>query len=318
MTDFLSSDSLSSVLAGAFSATLVILVIGVAVRLLWPARRPAQPPIPEPADAPDNTNDDARFLLLHQQIQAVNDNVNQLQRLFRNVKLRGSWGEVQLGAILSEMLSPAQYETNVAVDPMSSERVEFALKLPLPDQTYLWLPIDAKCPVEDFERLQDAWEHNDAAAAQSAGRALKRRLLAEAADISAKYIRPPYSTDFALLFLPIEGIYQYALQDAELVQAMERQHRVIPTGPSTISAVLNLLQASHRSMALANSEREVWQLLGTARSEFAAFGEALAKTQKKSDELAANLDNMARRLRVIERKLSQLENAAADSQKQLD
>ena len=266
----------------------------------------------------ENANYDARFLMLHQQMQAVNDNVNRLQQLFRNVKLRGSWGEVQLGAILAEILSPAQYRANVAVDPLSSERVEFALKLPLPDRTYLWLPIDAKCPIEDFERLQQAWESNDSAAAQSAGRAFKRRLLAEAADISAKYIRPPYSTDFALLFLPIEAIYQYAISDAELVQAMERQHRVIPTGPSTISAVLNLLQLSHRSMALANSEQEIHRLLGTAKDEFASFGDALTKTRKKSDELAANLDNMARRLRVIERKLSALENAADDPQKQLD
>lgn len=325
MTNLLASLSLSSVLTGAFSATLVILVIGVVVRLLWPVHRPAPPPAPAPADAPDNTgnsandaaNNDTRFLMLHQQIQAVNDNVNQLQRLFRNVKLRGSWGEVQLGAILSEMLSPAQYEANVAVDPMSSERVEFALKLPLPDQTYLWLPIDAKCPVEDFQRLQQAQEHNDTAAAQSAARALHRRLLAEAADIAAKYIRPPYSTDFALLFIPIESIYQYALTDADLIQTMERQYRVIPTGPGTISAVLNLLQVSHRSMALATSEREIWQTLSAARSEFAAFDNALGRTRKKADELTADLDNMAKRLRIIERRLSQLENAA-DSQKQLD
>ena len=295
------------------------------VFLLIDRHRRHQPDIGNSPDT-NNTNNtdnntanyDARFLMLHQQMQAVNDNVNRLQQLFRNVKLRGSWGEVQLGAILAEMLSPAQYQANVAVDPLSSERVEFALKLPLPDRTYLWLPIDAKCPIEDFERLQQAWESNDTAAAQSAGRAFKRRLLAEAADISANYIRPPYSTDFAMLFLPIEAIYQYAISDAELVQAMERQHRVIPTGPSTISAVLNLLQLSHRSMALAGSEQEIRRLLGTARDEFASFGDALTKTRKKSDELAAHLDNMARRLRVIEHKLSVLENAGDDPQKQLD
>lgn len=313
------------------AALVIILLLTVLLILLFRLQHttPDQKPDKKPdentnknTDEKPNTNTKpdpniANFLLLNQQIQSVNDNVNRLQQLFRNIKLRGSWGEIQLGAILSEMLIPAQYEANVAIDPLSNERVEYALKLPLPDNTYLWLPIDSKCPIEDFERLQAAIEQNDSAATQSAARALRRRILSESADIAAKYIRPPYGTDFALLFIPIESIYQYTLTDTELIQSMERQYRVIPTGPSTLSAVLNLLQLSHRSMALATSERELWQTLDTAKSEFAAFDDSIAKTRKKAEELTNNLDNMSRRLRIIERRLNQLENST-DSQKPLD
>lgn len=247
-------------------------------------------------------------------VNAVDDNMQQLQRLFRNVKLRGGWGEVQMSAILAQMLTPAQYETNVAIDPESAERVEFALKLPLPDNTHLWLPIDAKCPVEDFERWQAAVEQNNREEAEKCSRALARRLQDEARDIAEKYIRPPYSTDFALLFLPIEGIYQWAVGEPALMQELERKWRVIPTSPSTISAVLNLVQLSHRSLAISQSEGQVWQYLAGVKQEMANLDEAIGKSQKKATEMTNSLDALARRLRVLQRRLNDLEKLEKLSQ----
>lgn len=244
---------------------------------------------------------------LDTKIGAVDNNMQQLQRLFRNVKLRGAWGEAQLAAILSELLTPAQYDTNVAIDPESAERVEFALKLPLPDNTYMWLPIDAKCPIEDFERWQQAAELGDRDLAEKYGRALGRRLLEESADVAQKYIRPPYSTDFALLFLPIEGIYQWAINQPALIQDMERKWRVIPCSPSTITAVLNLVQVAHRSMAISQRENEVWRYLGNIKQEVANFDGAITKSRKKTAELTNSLDELARRLRALDRRLTELE-----------
>lgn len=244
-------------------------------------------------------------------VTAVDDNMQQLQRLFRNVKLRGGWGEIQLSAILAQMLTPAQYDTNVAIDPESAERVEFAIKLPLPDNTHLWLPIDAKCPVEDFERWQAGMEHNNRDEAEKCSRALARRLQDEARDIAEKYIRPPYSTDFALLFLPVEAVYQWAVNEPALVQDMERKWRVIPTSPSTISAVLNLVQLSYRSLAISQSEAAVWQYLAGVKQELANFDEAIAKSQKKAAEQTNHLDNLSRRLRVLQRRLADLEKLEA-------
>jgi DNA recombination protein RmuC len=293
--------------AGLTAATVAVILF--IVLLIIGSRRH------NPDDIDEAYNNDTKqeetenqILLLSHQIQAVNENVNQLQRLFRNVKLRGSWGEIQLGAILAEFLNPSQYESNVAIDPESRERVEFALKLPLQDNTFLWLPIDAKCPIEDFERLQNATEENDLPGVQAAEKALSRRILAEAADISSKYIRPPYSTDFALLFLPIESIYQWFLQQPELAQTMQQQYRVIACGPSTISAVLNLVQLSHQTLALSRSETEVWSTLAAVKQEMLSFDEAISKTQKKAAELTANLENMSHRLRMLERRLNRLEN----------
>lgn len=254
---------------------------------------------------------------LNTQMGAVDENMQHLQRLFRNVKLRGGWGEVQLSAILSEFLTPSQYEENVAIDPESSERVEFALKLPLPDNTHLWLPIDAKCPIEDFERWQAAAEQNNRDEAEKCARALTRRLLDEARDIAGKYIRPPYSTDFALLFLPIESIYQWAVNEPALIQEMERRFRVIPTSPSTLTAVLNLVQLSHRSIALSQGESQVWQYLESVKQEMANFDDAISKSQKKATEMTNNLDNLARRLRVLERRLAELEKLSQDNNREL-
>lgn len=254
---------------------------------------------------------------LNTQMGAVDENMQHLGRLFRNVKLRGGWGEVQLAAILSEFLTPSQYEENVAIDPEASERVEFALKLPLPDNTHLWLPIDAKCPIEDFERWQAAAEQNNRDEADKCSRALSRRLLDEARDIAEKYIRPPYSTDFALLFLPIEGVYQWAVAQPALIQEMERRFRVIPTSPSTLTAVLNLVQLSHRSIALSQSEGQVWQYLEGVKQEITNFDEAISKSQKKATEMTNSLDNLARRLRVLERRLAELEKLSQDNNRDL-
>lgn len=244
---------------------------------------------------------------LNTRIGAVDENMQHLQRLFRNVKLRGGWGEVQLAAILAEILSPAQYAANVAVDPESTERVEFAVKLPLPDNTHLWLPIDSKCPIEDFERWQTAAEQANREEAEKCARALDRRLMEECRDIAEKYIRPPYSTDFALLFLPMESLYQWVISRPSLVAEMEQKRRVVPCGPTTLLAVLNLVQLSHRTMAIGQSEGEVWRYLGNVKQEMSNFDEAITKSQKKAAEMTSNLDNLARRLRVLERRLAELE-----------
>lgn len=249
-----------------------------------------------------------QIALLNQQINNVGNNVEQLHRLFRNIKIRGIWGEAQLKAILEQTLNQNQYDENVAVNPMASHRVEFALKLPLPDKTHLLLPIDAKCPIEDYQRFVEALENGDQTQQQTALRNLEKRLLQEAADIKEKYIHPPYSTDFALMFLPIEGIYQTMLTNSDLVAKMEREFRVIPTSPATISAVLNILQLSYQTMSIEAQSAEVWQLLGTVKKEFADFGNVLEKNQKKNTEMANNLEELARRIRVMEKKLRDVEN----------
>lgn len=322
-----------AILLGIMALTCVVL----ATSLIIATRRTANSPADTPATNTEAVNQQLLARLneleqrlnvtqaenagqIHRQISAlgtrlgtVDENMQQLQRLFRNVKLRGGWGEVQLSAILAEMLTPTQYDTNVAIDPESAERVEFALKLPLPDNTHLWLPIDAKCPVEDFERWQAAVEQNNRDEAEKCARALSRRLQDEARDIAEKYIRPPYSTDFALLFLPIEAIYQWAVNEPALLQEMERKWRVIPTSPSTIAAVLNLVQLSHRSIALSQSEGQVWQYLAGVKQEMTNFDEAIGKSQKKAGEMTNNLDNLARRLRVLERRLADLEKLSQDN-----
>ncbi|MBQ3199657.1 MAG: DNA recombination protein RmuC [Firmicutes bacterium] len=324
-------------LPALIGAAVMAVLLAAAYLLMRQPQQPNPPDTPAPTPPPDNNAEVAarlarleaqlsagqqagqqaaynQTLLLNRQLSSLEDNVNQLQRLFRNVKLRGSWGEVQLAAVLSEFLSPTQYEANVAIDPEAAERVEFAVKLPLPDNTFMWLPIDAKCPIEDFERLQAAAEQNDRDAADKAEKALSRRLLAEAADIAAKYIRPPYSTDFALLFLPIESIYQWLLTQTDLMQTLQTRHRVIPCGPSTVSAVLNLVQLSHQTLSLSQSEGEVWQYLAGVKQELANFEDALTKTQKKAAELTAHLETLSRRLRVLQRRLNQLENPGETNQ----
>ncbi|HPZ99910.1 MAG TPA: DNA recombination protein RmuC, partial [Phycisphaerae bacterium] len=223
-----------------------------------------------------------------------------------NVKTRGTWGEVQLAALLEEVLTPDQYATNVATREGSSERVEFAIKLPGRGENrdeVVWLPIDAKFPVEDYQRLVEAQEAADAEAAEAAGRALEARVKACAADISNKYLNPPHTTDFGVLFLPTEGLFAEVIRRPGLAEAIQRECRVMIAGPTTLWSILNSLQMGFRTLAIQKRSSEVWTLLAAVKTEFGKYGDVLARVQKKLQEASNTIDTAAVRTRAIERKL---------------
>jgi len=241
------------------------------------------------------------------EMQALASDVGDLKRVLSNVKTRGIWGEVQLGSLLEQMLAPGQYEANVPTVPGSSERVEFAIVLPGHDQRVL-LPVDAKFPREDWERLQQAHDRADAKAADEAGRALEARLRVEAKRIRDKYIDPPHTTDFALLFLPTEGLYAEVVRRAGLVDELQRQHRVVLTGPTTLAALLNSLQMGFRTLAVQQRTSEVWTVLGAVKTEFGKFGDVLARTRQQLQTVTNSLDSAEVRSRAIVRKLRDVES----------
>lgn len=243
------------------------------------------------------------------EMQVLARDVGSLSRVLTNVKTRGIWGEVQLAALLEQVFTPEQYATNVATLPGSSERVEFALKLPgrRDDGLPLWLPIDAKFPREDYERLLDAQDRADAAAAEVAGRGIEQRLRLEARSIRDKYLAPPHTTDFAILFLPTEGLYAEALRRPGLVESLQREHKVMLAGPTTLLATLNSLQMGFRTMALEKRSAEVWEVLGAVKTEFGKFGEVLARTKKKLEEAHHSIDAAEVRTRAMARRLKGVE-----------
>jgi DNA recombination protein RmuC len=237
--------------------------------------------------------------------------VGDLKRVLSNVKMRGIWGEVQLSALLEQMLAPGQYEANVATVPGSAERVEYAIRLPGHDAA-VWLPIDAKFPREDWERLQDAHDRADASAAEEAGRALASRLRLEARRIREKYLAPPATTDFALMFLPTEGLYAEVVRRAGLVDALQREHRIVIAGPTTLCALLNSLQMGFRTLAVERRTSEVWAVLGAVKTEFGRFGEVLAKTRRQLQTVSNTLDSAEVRSRAIVRRLHEVEALPVD------
>lgn len=243
------------------------------------------------------------------EMQRLATGVGDLKRVLTNVKTRGIWGEIHLGNLLEQILSPEQYAYNVATKPGSRERVEYAIRLPGRDAdgTPVWLPIDAKFPQEDYQRLLDAQDRADAAQAEEAGRALETRLKNEARDISTKYVCAPYTTDFALLFLPIEGLYAEVLRRPGLCDCLLRQYRVVVAGPTTLAALLNSLQIGFRTLAIEKRSTEVWQLLGAVKTEFGKFGVLLDKTSKKLQEASHSMETAARKSRTIERKLREVQ-----------
>lgn len=243
------------------------------------------------------------------EMQSLAVGVGDLKRVLGNVKTRGIFGEVQLAAILEEMLTPDQYGANIATRPGSNDRVEFAIRLPgrKDDETPVWIPVDAKFPREDYERLLDAQERADAEAAAAAGAALERRLKDEAKSIAQKYVSPPHTTDFAILFLPTEGLFAEALRRPGLVESLQREYRVMVTGPTTLAATLNSLKMGFRTLAIEKRSSEVWQVLGAVKTEFGKFGDVLAKTRKKLDEASNIIDGAGTRSRAIERKLKGVE-----------
>ena len=234
--------------------------------------------------------------------------VGDLKKVLTNVKTRGIWGEMQLGSLIRQVLAPGQYEENVAVVPGSADRVEFAVCLPDQSGGMVYLPVDSKFPQEDYVRLVDASQAGDAAAADAARKALEKRLKDEAKKISSKYVSPPSTTDFAIMFLPIEGLYAEALQTPDLVDSLQRDFRIIIAGPGTFAAMLNALQMGFRTLAIEKRSGEVWRLLGEIKTDFARFAETLEATRHRLEQAGESIDSAVSRTRTIRRKLSGLEN----------
>jgi DNA recombination protein RmuC len=245
------------------------------------------------------------------EMQSLATGVGDLKRVLSNVKTRGTFGEVRLGALLEQILAPEQYAANVATKPGSDERVEYAIRLPGGDRdSQVWLPIDAKFPIEDYQRLLDAQELADGETANAAGAALQRRVEAEAKTIREKYVSSPHTTDFALLFLPTEGLYAEVIRRPGLFEKLQRDHHVTVAGPTTLAAILNALQMGFRTLAIEQRSSEVWQILGAVKTEFGKFGEVLDKVKKKLDEAGKHIDATGVRTRAIERQLRGVESLA--------
>ena len=239
------------------------------------------------------------------EMQSLASSVGDLKKVLTNVKTRGTWGEVQLGNLLEQVLTKEQYAANVATIKGSSERVEYAIKLPGRDDNEgeVWLPIDAKFPQEDYQRLLEAQDNADLTAAESAAKQLELRIKKEAKEIRSKYINPPDTTDFGVMFLPVEGLYAEVLRRPGLCDNLQREFRIIVTGPTTLAALLNSLQMGFRTLAIEKRSSEVWVLLGAVKTEFGKFGDILDKTQKKLSEASNTIETAARKSRTIERKL---------------
>jgi DNA recombination protein RmuC len=253
------------------------------------------------------------------EMQVLAAGVGDLKKVLTNVKTRGTWGEVQLGALLEQVLAPAQYESNVATKSGSADRVEFAIKLPGRDalDAVVWLPVDAKFPQEDYQRLIEASERGDADGVEAAARQLEARVKASARDIHDKYIDPPHTTDFGILFLPTEGLYAEILRRPGLSEQVQRDLRVVIAGPTTLWAILNSLQMGFRTLAIERRSSEVWVVLGTVKTQFAKFGEVVGAVQKKLQEATNKMDTIAQQSRTIQRKLKDVQELPATAAPQL-
>jgi DNA recombination protein RmuC len=250
------------------------------------------------------------------EMQALAAGVGDLKQVLTNVKTRGTWGEVQLGALLEQIMSPDQYETNVACKQGCGERVEYAVKLPGQESgagREVWLPIDAKFPVEDYQRMLDAQDRGDLAGMDQALKALESRVRLSAKDIQNKYLDPPRTTDFGIMFLPTEGLYAEVLRRPGLVESLQNDHRVLVTGPTTLAALLNSLQMGFRILTVEKRSSEVWQLLGAVKTQFGQFGGLLDKVHKKLDQASSTIEDAARKTRTIERKLKTVQELPSDT-----
>jgi len=256
-----------------------------------------------------------RLELVHRglgEMQTLAQGVGDLQRVFSNVKSRGVFGEIQLAGLIEQVFTPEQYGVNVETVPGSNARVEYAIRLPGKGDGPVWLPIDAKFPREDYERLLDAQERADKADAEAASKALELRLRDEARTIQTKYIAAPHTSDFGILFLPTEGLYAEALRRPGLVEALQREHRVMLAGPTTLLALLNSLHMGFRTLALEQRSTEVWKVLGAVKTEFTKFGDVLAKTRKKLDEASNTIGSAEVRTRAMARQLKTVEALPVD------
>jgi DNA recombination protein RmuC len=253
------------------------------------------------------------------EMQTLAAGVGDLKHLLTNVKTRGVFGEAQLEALLEQVFTPEQYAAQMPTRPGSRHVVDFAIRLPGKgdDGAPIWLPIDAKFPNEDYERLLEAQRRADPAAADAAAKALETRIRLEAKSIAEKYLEPPHTTDFALLFLPTEGLYAEVLRRPGLVEVLQREHRVTLAGPTTLLAMLNALQMGFRTLALEKRSSEVWQVLGAVKTEFGKFGDVLAKVKAQTQTVLNTLDNAEVRSRAMGRALKQVEAMPAEQAHQL-
>ena len=262
-----------------------------------------------------------RLELVHKglgEMQALASGVGDLKRVLTNIKTRGGWGEVQLGNLLDQMLTPDQYAANVSPSLTSSERVDYAIRLPgrePGDRGQVWLPIDAKFPQEDYQRLLEAQENGSNTDVEEAARALELRIRLEARKIHDKYINPPHTTDFAVMFLPTEGLFAEVLRRPGLLESLQRECRVTIMGPTTLGAILNSLQMGFRTLAIEKRSSEVWAVLGAVKTEFAKFGDVLDKVQKKLQEASSTVEQAATRSRVLERHLRKVQDLPAGETK---
>jgi len=242
------------------------------------------------------------------EMQVLATGVGDLRRVLANVKTRGTWGEVQLAALLEQVLAPDQYACNVATSDVGGERVEFAIRLPGRDHDRpMWLPIDSKFPLEDYQALLEASDRSDATAIEEAGRRLEARVKGSARDISSKYLNPPNTTDFAIMFLPNEGLYAEVLRRPGLADCLQRNHRIVIAGPTTLWGILTSFQMGFRTLAIERRSSEVWALLGAVKTEFARFATVLDGIQKNLHRAASKIDEARKGTRTIQRKLSDVQ-----------
>ena len=237
------------------------------------------------------------------EMRSLASGVGDLKKVLTNVKTRGIWGEVQLGTLLAQVLTPEQYDENVAVRPDSAQRVEYAIRLPGKQEETLYLPIDSKFPLEAYGRLLDAEESGDADQTLSAAKQLQDAFMTEAKRISGKYIAPPYTTDFAIMFLPTEGLYAEAVRTRGLTEEMQRRYRIVVAGPTTLNALLNSLQIGFRTLAVEQRSLEVWKLLNAVRGDFSRFSELLEVEQSRMRQASESIEKAASRSKTIENKL---------------
>ena len=240
------------------------------------------------------------------EMKSLASGVGDLKRVLTNVKTRGVWGEVQLGALLEQMLAPNQYKQNVMTKPNSQERVDFAVILPGKDDKDILLPIDAKFPIEDYQRLVEATEKADLTQIELCSKAIEKRVKEEAKKIRDKYINLPHTTDFAVLYLAIEGLYAEVLKKAGFVEQIQREYKIIICGPTTLSALLNSLQLGFKTLSIEKRSSEIWTLLGSFKQEFSKFVDLLSKTQKKLDEASNTIEFATKKSKTIERKLNKV------------
>ncbi len=253
------------------------------------------------------------------EMQNLAAGVGDLRKVLTNVKTRGVWGEVQLASLLEQYLAPSQYDVNVAVKPGSAERVEFAVRLPGREDNdqVVYLPIDSKFPIEDYRRLMDASDAGDRDAVDIATAALIATIKNEARRIHTKYIDPPHTTDFAIMFLPVEGLYAEVLRQNGIVEWLQNEYRIVVTGPTTLLALLNSLQMGFRTIAIEKRSSEVWELLGAVKTEFGKFAGLLEKTQKRLRMASDSIEDAARKTRTIQRKLSGVQALSEPDSKRL-